>query len=390
MALGIDVRAHVHCVAQKGNVVKELEAAAAESLSHAAGGAPGLPPPPGAACLNCGARLQGRYCHVCGQNSDTHKRSVGHLIVESLEGLVHFDSRMLRTLPDLFFRPGRLARDYMEGRIARHVPPFRTFLVALLVFIFAGENAAHRLARQSEHDVQARTVALGTSQGRAKEIARLRIEAATDREADLKEIQALGASHQNAARVAARYDRAVSAIQRRYTVEMAEADRLAAGGAPNANFAAELITVRAAGTESFWKDAIRKAMASPEYYLAVMFAWGHRAAFLLLPIVGLTLAAVYFLRRRFFIYDHLLVAMNFLSFVFLANALGFVLPGPLAGPWLGLVAVWAPVNLFQTLRGAYGSSVLGALAKTVLVWTISFLAFCTLLISLVVFSLTQI
>ena len=58
------------------------------------------------------------------------------MIVETIESLFHFDGRLRRTAPALFLRPGGLARDYMEGRIARHVPPFRTFLVALLLFVF--------------------------------------------------------------------------------------------------------------------------------------------------------------------------------------------------------------------------------------------------------------
>jgi hypothetical protein len=53
--------------------------------------------------------------------------------------MFELDGRLARTLPLMFF--GRaLARDYMEGRLQRHVPPFRTFLVALLLFIFAAER----------------------------------------------------------------------------------------------------------------------------------------------------------------------------------------------------------------------------------------------------------
>ena len=49
----------------------ELEAAAAESLGHLAGGKRKRkhPPAPGTPCANCGAELQGHYCHVCGQSA---------------------------------------------------------------------------------------------------------------------------------------------------------------------------------------------------------------------------------------------------------------------------------------------------------------------------------
>jgi hypothetical protein len=278
--------------------------------------------------------------------------------------------------------------------MARHVPPFRTFLVALLLFIFAGQNAAHQMARQTERETQARAEALKTPEGRAKEVLRIRGEAAFDRESELMDAESsrreeLKDPVEKPAQAQAHYAREVAAVQVRYAARMAEADRVASGQPPSPIVAFNL-SGRSRLNIEFWKAALRKAVANPEYYLAVMFAWGDRAAFLLVPIVGLTLSAVYFNQRRFFIYDHLLVAMNFLSFVFLANAPGLVLPASVGGPWLGLVALWTPVNLFQTLRGAYGSSVLGALIKTFLVWTISFVAFWALLVGLVVFSLTQI
>jgi hypothetical protein len=121
----------------------------------------------------------------------------------------------------------------------------------------------------------------------------------------------------------------------------------------------------------------------------VLFTWAHRVAVLLLPIVGLSLALVYAARRKYFIYDHLLVAMDLLSFAFLTNAVALVLPDPLTGWALLAATLWWPVNLFQTLRGAYGSSILGALAKTVIVWVATVLSFAFLLCGLLVFSLTQ-
>ena len=88
-----------------------------------------------------------------------------------------------------------------------------------------------------------------------------------------------------------------------------------------------------------WKAGLKKAVANPDYYWSVLFAWGQRMAILLLPIVGLTLALVYRGRKQVFIYDHLLVAMNILSFAFLTNAVGFILPTSLMGYWFQALAL---------------------------------------------------
>jgi hypothetical protein len=369
-------------------MLAELEAAVADSLRHITGPKPEFDLRPGASCANCGSALQGRYCHACGQDADNHKRSILHLSWEAIEGLFHLDGRLRRTAPDLFFRPGRLARDYMENRIARHVPPFRTFLVALLLFIFAGEHAAHELQQASARQHQREVALLATPQGRAKAAADIRGEAAKDRDDDLAD-----AAHDRAddlkdpddkpAHVEARYQHETSKIAARYAAAMAKADRVAAGLPAEAPGAA---TPHRGG---WWREGIRKATANPDYYWAVLFTWAHRAAVLLLPIVGLTLAAVYRDKPRYFLYDHLLVAMDLLSFAFLANAFGLILPPPLVYWWLALVALWTPINLFQTLRGAYGSTIVGATLKTLLVWLTTVVAFGSLLIVLFVFTLTQ-
>ena len=88
--------------------------------------------PPARACLNCGAIVHSRYCSDCGQSTDDLRRPILHLLWEGVEGFTHLDGRLARTLPLLFFHPGQLARDHLEGRRARHVPPLRLFLVSLL------------------------------------------------------------------------------------------------------------------------------------------------------------------------------------------------------------------------------------------------------------------
>ena len=346
-------------------------------------------------CANCDALLHGRYCHSCGQNADRHRRSIFHLAWEAVEGLLHLDGRLLRTLPDLFVRPGRLARDYMQGRIARHVPPFRTFLVALLIYVFAAEHASHEARAASEAQARARIVALKTPAGRARIAAGDRLEAAKDRDADLKDAAKdrdddLRDPDENRAKVEDRYAGEMAQVNARYAAAMAEADRLAQGGLPEA---ATLITPRNASSDvksgNWFKDNARRAAANPDYYLTVMFAWGHRLAVLLLPIIGLSLALVYRKRRDIFIYDHLLVAMNVLSFSFLTNAAALMVPPPLV--WWALigVALWMPINLFQTLRGAYGSSVVATVLKTIVVWSISIVSFFLLLVGVFLVALAE-
>lgn len=370
----------------------ELETAAIGGLSGFLRAKRKHVPPPGTPCANCGTPLEGAYCHVCGQDADTHKRSIGHLAFEAVEGLFEFDGRIWRTFPALFFRPGGLARDYIDGRIVRHVPPFRTFLVALLLFIFAAEHAAHQqtLAQAQEKRIEA--AKLATPQGRAAKVQEMRAEAAKDLKESLDEdakdrADELKNADANHPKIEAGYARHVARAQARYQTALQRADRVAQG-LPAVDPDAALAS-KPTDKAGWWRSGVKKAVANPDYYWSVVFEWGHRLAIALLPIIGLSLAMVYARRKDVFLYDHLLVAMNLLSFNFLISAAGLMLPLPAMGWWFLGATLWSLVNLFQTLRGAYRSSIAGAALKTTIVWSVAFVAFTLLLTAVFVLALAQ-
>lgn len=85
-------------------------------------------------CLNCGTRLRGQYCGNCGQRSRTRLISLWQLLKEAFGDLFELDSRLWRTLSPLLLKPGQLTKDYLLGRRARYMPPFRTYLVLSVIF----------------------------------------------------------------------------------------------------------------------------------------------------------------------------------------------------------------------------------------------------------------
>lgn len=92
---------------------------------------PSLPRP---RCQNCDAELVGPYCAACGQRHDPHLHSLPHFIAEAAENITHADSRLWRTLWALLAKPGFLTREFLVGRRASYLPPFRLYLVVTLLF----------------------------------------------------------------------------------------------------------------------------------------------------------------------------------------------------------------------------------------------------------------
>jgi len=85
-------------------------------------------------CLNCGSHLRGQYCGNCGQRSRGRLIKLWQLISEAFGDLFELDSRLWQTVVPLVIRPGQLTHDYLQGRRARFMPPFRMYLVLSLIF----------------------------------------------------------------------------------------------------------------------------------------------------------------------------------------------------------------------------------------------------------------
>ncbi|HVF18175.1 MAG TPA: DUF3667 domain-containing protein, partial [Steroidobacteraceae bacterium] len=129
-------------LATAGLAAKAIDDQSASSNAHAA-----------SVCANCKATLLGAYCHVCGQTGHVH-RSIWHMLEEGLHGVLHFDSKIWRTLPLLFARPGLLTRRYIDGQRVRYVSPLALFLftIFLMFFVlsFAGSGGSTTQATPEE------------------------------------------------------------------------------------------------------------------------------------------------------------------------------------------------------------------------------------------------
>jgi len=87
-------------------------------------------------CLNCGTELQGPFCHYCGQPDKNLLRFFPVLLRELMEDFLDFDSRFMRTMKPLLFKPGKLTRDYLDGRRFRYTPPLRLYIFSSIACFF--------------------------------------------------------------------------------------------------------------------------------------------------------------------------------------------------------------------------------------------------------------
>ena len=90
-----------------------------------------------ALCKNCQASLLGEFCHVCGQKEVLDQdRRFRHLAALFIAELISLDGKFWRSLRGMF-KPGFLAREYLQGRRVPYLSPVSIFLlVNVLYFLF--------------------------------------------------------------------------------------------------------------------------------------------------------------------------------------------------------------------------------------------------------------
>jgi len=90
----------------------------------------------GLECLNCKQPISGNdnFCSNCGQVNDEQPVSIKQFVSEFFSGFFSFDTRFFNTFTPLIFKPGKVSKEYIEGKRKRYVNPFQLYLNVTIVF----------------------------------------------------------------------------------------------------------------------------------------------------------------------------------------------------------------------------------------------------------------
>jgi len=335
-------------------------------------------------CSDCGGGTSGNFCANCGQPTHVH-RTLLHLGEELLHGVMHFDARIWRTLPLLWINPGRLTREWVEGRRTRYVSPLALFLFTLFVMFFALSFAPH-------HEAPAVM---------ADDIAEQR--------ADLAEAeQDLARTRADLAQEPSGVGRAAVAAAERLVAErresLADVEREAREGRadglkPGSWQAAIKDMAKGDGTHDGsgklvvmgeevkpdghgFGSTVMKKLQNPDLALYKLQQTMYKFAFLLVPLSIPFVWLLFLWRRGSTLYDHgvfVLYSLTFMAMLLMLMVVAGTVNGALGGivVFAGMMAV--PVHIFAQLKGAYSLSIFSALWRTM-----ALLVFCNIVIGLFV------
>lgn len=310
-----------------------------------------------ASCANCGAPVSAAYCAQCGQKTHLH-RTIGDAVHELVHGVLHFDSKLWRTLPLLAARPGFLTRDYIEGRRVRYISPVALFLMTIFLTYIVFSSISPKLPADAV--VVDGQVAL--KQEASQDVASARAKLELD-------LEAARADPARAAEVE-RLERMQKGLD---SVARTMADESGSFSVGPHNLAAVIRDAHANGLlrvnlgSKALDDKANAALANPELVLYKMQQKGYKLAFLLVPMSLPWLWLLFAWRRDVHGYDHvvfLLYSISFMSILGVTAAL--LLQLNITSGWVyGLLLVAYPVtHMFLQLKGAYRLTTGGALWRT--------------------------
>jgi hypothetical protein len=339
-----------------------LEAAGA--LATATAAARAIDPPAsreavhGGACANCGAALAGAYCSKCGQKAHLH-RSVLHAVEEFLHGITHFDSKLWNTLPLLVVRPGKLTRDYVQGKRARYVAPVALFLLTIFsMFLLFGFLPLPQLAPGAVQVDPAKVTA-----------ARAQIDrqlAEIDRE--------MAAARKDPARAD---DLAALAITRATLVSTRDTltgDALKSGIGKQSVFDVISTATKTGdlkvdlGGNAELEAKATRALSDPEFVFYKMKQKGYKLSFLLVPLSLPWMILLFFWKKNVKVYDHVVFLLYSISFMSMLAMLAVALAsfgvtnGAVYSTLFGLVPM---VHMFLQLKEGYALGWFSAAWRTV-------------------------
>ncbi|MEP6343556.1 MAG: DUF3667 domain-containing protein [Maricaulaceae bacterium] len=95
-------------------------------------------------CFSCDEPILGAFCMACGQKNDNFRRGIFSLIWELISSITAIEGRIWRTWRSMLFQPGRVAREYANGRRIHWSSPIRVYLaMSILLFAFMGITKTH-------------------------------------------------------------------------------------------------------------------------------------------------------------------------------------------------------------------------------------------------------
>ncbi len=229
-------------------------------------------------CLNCGNELKAtdQFCSQCGQRTKGAKVPLKDFIGDFFQDYFTVDSKFFKSLMLLMVRPGRLTKEFNEGKRKSYIAPLRMYLFTSFIYFFL-------LSISVNNDAENMGFATRNLENQKALILDSLLSAKSDTIL-ITDVQSIVDSLQTD-------DQMDSFI----TIEESEFEE--------------------EGVEGYIHDQLKKANNDPKSFVRSLFRVASISLFFLVPIFGLVLWVFHFRRNSFYV-QHLVNALHVHTFGF--------------------------------------------------------------------------
>ena len=347
-------------------------------------------------CANCGAPMHGPYCHACGQPEKGMIRHLASVLSDVADTVFNIDSRVFRSLPPLYFRPGFLTLEYFAGRRTRYVTPFRLFFFFCIISF---------LAIQWTVNISSNFKLLGAGNDGGIDQAMTAAEVQQRLQAALDGVDKATSEPLVPDKVRTKLDKVKEDVRKKAAQRLvylkSRQDALANGTQPppdadnrmrevfdgepwdpathpfHIGWLPDFINAKLTKVAIHAKENLLNAQSNPAHAIAGLFSVLPQTLFVLMPLFAVLLKVTYIFKRRLYM-EHLMVALHSHAFIFLSLLLLVIVQllldwATIHAPWLSpllhllrvAIWVWLPVYLFLMQKRVYGQG-----------WTMTALKYC--------------
>ncbi|SNS95332.1 Protein of unknown function [Ekhidna lutea] len=113
-------------------------------------------------CLNCGSAIAENYCPNCGQSTTIHRITFRETINDFFSSTFALEGPLLLTIKLLILNPGRLFREFIEGKRKTYYKPVAFFVVLTALYLIirsaSGFDPFHNQPQMKGRDVPERAM----------------------------------------------------------------------------------------------------------------------------------------------------------------------------------------------------------------------------------------
>ncbi|WP_461630591.1 DUF3667 domain-containing protein [Labilibaculum euxinus] len=293
-------------------------------------------------CANCEHSVNGSFCSNCGQSVKDFHRPFFSVLSESLGDALSLDNKFLHTIVPLFVRPGYLTKEFMKGKRARYTPPFRLYLfLTFFAFLLLSHN--HMPETQAE-----KNFTFTTGEGKDVDVLSYFEDMVDENKNQIDSLES--DSLTNSELKKGLFNLNIS----QDTAQTAQSITFGGKGGKNNKFG-----------NSDIKRVIDMWKLNPTLMMDNVYKKLSQTLLIILPVFALFLA-LFYIRRKHYLLEHLLISLNFHSFIFvivIVSELLIMTKLEFFQSFAFYLYLLIPVQLFLALKFYYRQSWIKTIVK---------------------------